>query len=132
MRRNVIFWMIITVATIFCSSCNRWDEKPFLEEDVENIEIYRCVSVPVSAEKKEVTDSGEIHKVCRRIFAAGAPDNPEESAVCGGETISFRVHLIDGTECEITYGYEKSDDLSVTVWDEIEQESVPVQEDELP
>ena len=120
---------------------------PFEVGDVENIEMYRYVGVPVSAEKKVVIEESYITGFYY-MFEELSLIEKQVDETTGEDVTSFRFNLSDGTNYELIYvsngvkngklksptgnfQYFTSSDIG-SCWSNIDIEAVPVEESELP
>ena len=120
---------------------------PFAAGDVENVEMYHFVGVPVSAEKKVIADEETI-KNLYDMFEGLSLKRKKAEETSGGEVTSFRFNLSDGTSYELIYAcygvktgslksptgnfeYFTSADIG-SYWSNTDLEAVPVEESELP
>lgn len=120
---------------------------PFDVEDVENIEMYNYTGVPVSAEKKVVVAESDI-KALYDMFERLALKEKKVEETAGADVTSFRFNLSNGTNYELIYicngvkngklksstgdfEYFTSADIG-SYWSNIDIETVPVEEIELP
>ena len=74
---------------------------PFSASQVERIEIYRFV-VPAEAEKKTIASFPEIQEICGVFTSLRVKENTLEPAA-GGQVVSFRFYLDDGSKFEMVY-----------------------------
>lgn len=113
-----------------CAGDTDGDAPPL--NNVESIEAYRYEGVPAAAEKKIVTDTNEIKDVYEQLFSGSAPKNGEP--LMGGEVISFRVNLEDGTKYETVYYESSSGDVEKAreIWESISGGAAAAEMDELP
>lgn len=120
---------------------------PFEVDDVENVEMYHFVGVPVSAEKKVIVEEETI-KSLYDMFECLDLSNKAVEETSGAEITSFRFNLSDGTSYELLYGcygvkkgnlksstgnfeYFTSADIG-SYWYNTDLEAVAVEESELP
>lgn len=74
---------------------------PFKAADITNVEMYHY-SDPYNAEKRNIVDKEDIRELYN-YFSELYVRVEETKLVTGGEIISFRFNLSDGTEYEIVY-----------------------------
>ena len=154
-RQYSIIKLVILVIVLICvlalAVCNNSEEKninfPFDVGDVENIEMYHYTGAPVSAEKKVVVDESSI-KVLYDMFEGLLLKEKKVKENIGANVTSFRFNLSDGTNYELIYicngvkngnlksstgnfEYFTSADIG-SYWNDIELETVSVEEKELP
>lgn len=115
--------------------------------NVENVEMYHFVGVPVSAEKKVIVEEETI-KSLYDMFKGLSLKNKQVEETAGADVTSFRFNLSDGTNYELIYicngtkngkltsstgnfEYFISADIG-SYWSNIDIEAVPVEESELP
>lgn len=144
--------MVILILTImFCVLLAGCGKKatlriPFDIANVDSVEMYHY-TVPGAAEKKIITETGDITEVYT-MFSELEVSNKKTEPVTGGEVISFRFHLLDDTSYEIIYCAEtvKSGRLKFPIeqfdyytsadiggcWNTYEYETVAANESELP
>ena len=120
---------------------------PFEVGQVENIEMYHYTGVPVSAEKKVVVAETDIIDLYDKFEDLSLMEKQVEETT-GGDVTSFRFNLSDGTSYELIYvcngvkngklksstdnfEYFTSSDIG-SYWSNMDLESVPVKESELP
>lgn len=120
---------------------------PFEVGQVENIEMYHYTGVPVSAEKKVVVAETDIIDLYDKFEDLSLMEKQVEETT-GGDVTSFRFNLSDGTNYELVYvcngvkngklksstgnfEYFTSSDIG-SYWSNMDLESVPVKESELP
>lgn len=139
----------ITIATVLSGCGERTQIKlPFGLSEVHYVEMYRY-TVPADAEKKIAEEPEDIESIYS-LFANQRVKvkTAEDDDTVGGETVSFRFHLMDDTDYEISYHYggrrngslrllteEKEFTASVDVgacWDDCDCEASEAEESELP
>ncbi len=122
---------------------------PFEVGDVENVEMYYYAGMPVSAEKKVVTEKSDISALYEMFEGLSLKDKKVVENT-GTDVTSFRFNLLDGTNYELIYvcdgvksgnlksktgnfEYFTSADIGA-YWDNLntELEATPVNESELP
>ena len=120
---------------------------PFEVEDVESVEMYHYDGVPASAEKKVVVAENDITDLYHMFENLSLTDKQVEEII-GADVTSFRFNLSDGTNYELVYvcngvkngklksstgnfEYFTSSDIG-SYWSNMDLESVPVKESELP
>ena len=120
---------------------------PFEVGQVENIEMYHYAGAPVSAEKKIVVAKTDITDLYHMFENLSLTDKQVEE-ITGADVTSFRFNLSDGTNYELVYvcngvkngklksstgnfEYFTSSDIG-SYWSNMDLESVPVKESELP
>ena len=148
--KKLIALVLAVVCVLGLVGCNNKTvniDLPFEVGDVENIEMYHFVGVPVSAEKKVIV-AEETIKNLYDMFEGLSLELKEVEETAGAEITSFRFNLSDGTSYELIYGcdgvktgnlksstdnfeYFTSADIS-SYWSNTDLEAVPVEESELP
>lgn len=126
-----LFCCLIVFAAVLCG-CEEKNDMAFQAEQIGTIEVYRYVGVPAAAEKKLTEDQNEIRNVCEQLLSIGSPKSGE--ALAGAEVISFRLHLDDGSACELIYTENTSQGLKEVrkIWDAVSSEAVSAEMEELP
>ena len=149
--KKLVILVIVLICVLALAVCNNSEEKninfPFDVGDVENIEMYHYTGAPVSAEKKVVVDESSI-KVLYDMFEGLLLKEKKVKENIGANVTSFRFNLSDGTNYELIYicngvkngnlksstgnfEYFTSADIG-SYWNDIELETVSVEEKELP
>ena len=139
--------LICILALVGCGNKTVKIDFPFKAGDVENIEMYHFVGVPVSAEKKVIV-AEETIKDLYDLFEHLSLERKAAEETAGAAITSFRFNLSDGTSYELIYAchgvkngnlesstgnfkYFTSADIG-SYWDNIDLEAVSVEESELP
>ena len=128
--KKLIALVLAVVCVLGLVGCNNKTvniDLPFEVGDVENIEMYHFVGVPVSAEKKVIV-AEETIKNLYDMFEGLSLELKEVEETAGAEITSFRFNLSDGTD---NFEYFTSADIS-SYWSNTDLEAVPVEESELP
>lgn len=143
----LVLAVVCVLGLVGCNNKTVNIDLPFEVGDVENIEMYHFVGVPVSAEKKVIV-AEETIKNLYDMFEGLSLELKEVEETAGAEITSFRFNLSDGTSYELIYGcygvktgnlksstdnfeYFTSADIS-SYWSNTDLEAVPVEESELP
>lgn len=108
----VLLTAALCVSLIGCTKRFTLD-LPFDAADITNVEMYHY-SDPDSAEKRTITDK-EDSRALYNYFSNLDVRAKEVKRVSGGQILSFRFHLSDGTDYEIIYYAQavKSGSLSI-------------------
>ena len=146
--------LIALLLVIFCvlalAGCNDKTvniDLPFEVGNVENVEMYHFDGVPVSAEKKVITEEDTI-KALYNMFEGLSLKHQEIEDTTGAEITSFRFNLVDGASYELIYGcygvkngnlksstgdfeYFTSADIG-SYWHNSDLVAIPADESELP
>lgn len=148
--KKLIALVLAVVCVLGLVGCNNKTvniDLPFEVGNVENIEMYHFVGVPVSAEKKVIV-AEETIKNLYDMFEGLSLKRKDIDETAGAEVTSFRFNLSDGTNYELIYScygvktgnlksstgnfeYFTSADIG-SYWDNIDLETVSVEESELP
>lgn len=152
--KKIFATALVLICVLALAGCDKEENTvnidfPFEVGEVENIEMYHYVGVPVSAEKKTVIAEDDIKNLYDK-FERISLKNKEVEEIAGAEIISFRFNLSDGTNYDLTYGghgvkhgcltsatggfeYFTSADI-LACWSNLneELEAVPVEESEVP
>ncbi len=143
----VVLALVCILALVGCNNKTVNIDLPFEVGNVENIEMYHFVGVPVSAEKKVIV-AEETIKNLYDMFEGLSLKRKDIDETAGAEVTSFRFNLSDGTNYELIYScygvktgnlksstgnfeYFTSADIG-SYWDNIDLETVSVEESELP
>lgn len=152
MKKYMAF-VLVLICVLGFSGCTPEEavhiDFPFAVEDIENIEMYHYVDVPVSAEKKVVVAEEDI-KTLYDMFEELSLEEKTVEETTGATVTSFRFNLSDGSEYGLVYvgcgvkngilksttgnfEYFTSADIGWN-WKGLneELEAVPVEESELP
>ncbi len=123
---------------------------PFEPSEIKSIEMFHYEGVPVSAEKKIITDGRDMEELYVKFSELLLQKEELAETTTGSSTTSFRFQLTDGTSYEliyVEYGVKKGELLSGTGgfryftsadigwnWEFLNQdyEAVPASVDELP
>lgn len=144
---NLISFLILMMVLVGCSKETVHIDFPFEVGDVENIEMYHYAGAPVSAEKKIVVAKTDITDLYHMFENLSLTDKQVEE-ITGTDVTSFRFNLSNGTNYELVYvcngvkngklksstgnfEYFTSSDIG-SYWSNMDLESVPVKESELP
>ncbi len=101
--KKLIALVLAVVCVLGLVGCNNKTvniDLPFEVGDVENIEMYHFVGVPVSAEKKVIV-AEETIKNLYDMFEGLSLELKEVEETAGAEITSFRFNLSDGTSYEL-------------------------------
>lgn len=148
--KKLLALVLALVCVLGLAGCNNKTvnvDLPFEVGDVENVEMYHFVGVPVSAEKKVIVEEETI-KSLYDMFERLDLSNKAVEETSGSEITSFRFNLSDGTSYELIYGcygvktgnlksttgnfeYFTSADIG-SYWHNTDLEAVAVEESELP
>lgn len=148
--KKCITFVLALVCVLGLAGCNDKTvniDLPFEIDHVENVEVYRFVGAPVSAEKKVVVAEDTI-KTLYDMFEGLSLERKEVEETAGAAITSFRFNLADGTSYELIYGcygvksgnlksstghfeYFTSADIG-SYWSMMDLEAVSVAESELP
>ena len=136
------------VACVLLAGCSEKTtiQLPFEAADITRVEMFHQV-VPVSAEKKVVTQAEDMEALYKLFDGLSVTDKQTEP-VARGSVTSFRFYLSDATTYDIVYCSEavKSGRLKIPAqqadyftsadiesnWDRFEYEAISVNESELP
>ena len=148
--KKLIALVLAVVCVLGLVGCNNKTvniDLPFEVGDVENIEMYHFVGVPVSAEKKVILEEKTI-KSLYDMFERASLTNKAVESTTGAEITSFRFNLSDGTSYELIYecdgvkkgnlksstgNFESSTSADIgSYWSNIDIDTVAVEESELP
>ncbi len=103
--KKIIVLCLALVLVVSLVGCSKPEEKkiefPFAVGDVENVELFRS-AVPVSAEKKVVTESADIESLYN-LFERLTYTTKEVEEYTGATVYSFRFNLSDGTNYVLVY-----------------------------
>lgn len=144
---TIVLCLMIVLSMVGCNGKTVNINLPFEVDNVENVEMYHFDGVPVSAEKKVITEKETI-KALYCLFEGLSLNHKEAKETAGAETTSFRFNLADGTSYELIYScygvkngnlksstgnfeYFTSADIGA-YWYNNDIEVVPVEESELP
>ena len=144
---GLISLLILMMGLVGCNKETVNIDFPFEVGEVENIEMYHYTGVPVSAEKKVVVAETDITDLYDKFEDLSLIEKQVDETA-GGDVTSFRFNLSDGTSYELIYGcdgvkngklksstgnfeYFTSSDIG-SYWSNMDLESVPVKESELP
>ena len=139
--------LFLMMGLIGCNGETANIDFPFEVGDVENIEMYHYAGAPVSAEKKVLVAETDITDLYHMFENLSLTDKQVEE-ITGADVTSFRFNLSDGTNYELVYvcngvkngklksstgnfEYFTSSDIG-SYWSNMDLESVPVKESELP
>ena len=139
--------LFLMMGLIGCNGETANIDFPFEVGDVENIEMYHYAGAPVSAEKKIVVAKTDLTDLYHMFENLSLTDKQVEE-ITGADVTSFRFNLSDGTNYELVYvcngvkngklksstgnfEYFTSSDIG-SYWSNMDLESVPVKESELP
>lgn len=151
--RRLITFVFTLVCVLALAGCNNRSmdynniDFPFEVGNVESVEMYHFVGVPVSAEKKVIVEEETIKSLYDMFKGLSLKDKQVEETA-GADVTSFRFNLSDGTNYELIYicngvkngklksstgnfEYFTSADIG-SYWINIDIEAVPVEESELP
>ena len=144
---GMITLLLLMMGVVGCNGEKVNIDFPFEVGEVENIEMYHYTGVPVSAEKKVVVAETDITDLYHMFENLSLTDKQVEE-ITGADVTSFRFNLSDGTNYELVYvcngvkngklksstgnfEYFTSSDIG-SYWSNMDLESVPVKESELP
>ena len=143
----LVLALVCVLGLVGCNNKTVNIDLPFEIDNIENIEMYHFVGVPVSAEKKVIVEEETINSLYD-MFEGLDLTNKAVEETTGAEVTSFRFNLSDGTSYELIYGcygvktgnlksstgnfeYFTSADIG-SYWSNIDIEAVAVEESELP
>lgn len=98
-----IVLLIFMTGLIGCSGKTVKLDLPFTADDVESAVKYHFEGVPITAEKKIVTDKDDIKALYERLEGLPLKDKTIDDSGDGGDVTSFRFQLSDGTNYELIY-----------------------------
>ena len=144
---GMITLLLLMMGVVGCNGEKVNIDFPFEVGEVENIEMYHYAGAPVSAEKKIVVAKTDITDLYHMFENLSLTDKQVEETT-GADVTSFRFNLSDGTNYELVYvcngvkngklksstgnfEYFTSSDIG-SYWSNMDLESVPVKESELP
>ena len=144
---GMITLLLLMMGVVGCNGEKVNIDFPFEIGEVENIEMYHYAGAPVSAEKKIVVAKTDITDLYHMFENLSLTDKQVEETT-GADVTSFRFNLSDGTNYELVYvcdgvkngklksstgnfEYFTSSDIG-SYWSNMDLESVPVKESELP
>ena len=144
---GMITLLLLMMGVVGCNGEKVNIDFPFEVGEVENIEMYHYAGAPVSAEKKIVVAKTDITDLYHMFENLSLTDKQVEE-ITGADVTSFRFNLSDGTNYELVYvcngvkngklksstgnfEYFTSSDIG-SYWSNMDLESVPVKESELP
>ena len=144
---GMITLLLLMMGVVGCNGEKVNIDFPFEIGEVENIEMYHYAGAPVSAEKKIVVAKTDITDLYHMFENLSLTDKQVEE-ITGADVTSFRFNLSDGTNYELVYvcngvkngklksstgnfEYFTSSDIG-SYWSNMDLESVPVKESELP
>ena len=144
---GMITLLLLMMGVVGCNGEKVNIDFPFEVGEVENIEMYHYTGVPVSAEKKVVVAETDITDLYDKFEDLSLMEKQVEETT-GWDVTSFRFNLSDGTNYELVYvcngvkngklksstgnfEYFTSSDIG-SYWSNMDLESVPVKESELP
>lgn len=104
--KKIFAMVLVMVCLLSLCGCSEKEilkiELPFELADIEKIEMYHYDDVPVSAEKKLVTDKDDVEYIYNLFQELDLKQNNTEE-YSGASVTSFRFVLSDGTNYEIVY-----------------------------
>ena len=144
---GMITLLLLMMGVVGCNGEKVNIDFPFEVGEIENIEMYHYTGVPVSEEKKVVVAKTDITDLYDKFEDLSLMEKQVEETT-GGDVTSFRFNLSDGTSYELIYvcngvkngklksstdnfEYFTSSDIG-SYWSNMDLESVPVKESELP
>ena len=98
-----IVLLIFMTGLIGCSGKTVKLDLPFTADDVESAVMYHFEGVPITAEKKIVTDKDDIKALYERLEGLPLKDKTIDDSGSGGDVTRFRFQLSDGTNYELIY-----------------------------
>ena len=144
---GMITLLLLMMGVVGCNGEKVNIDFPFEVGEIENIEMYHYAGAPVSAEKKIVVAKTDITDLYHMFENLSLTDKQVEE-ITGTDVTSFRFNLSNGTNYELVYvcngvkngklksstgnfEYFTSSDIG-SYWSNMDLESVPVKESELP
>lgn len=138
--------LVCFILLVAFSGCNRPKGSEILgfdADEVENIEVFQFI-VPMDAKRMIVTERKDMEQIITafsKIVIKGDASNQDQTG--GGEVLSFRFHLKDGSEFVIAYwsgilrnpegiNYKVTAESLDLLWDDLHYEKASVSESELP